>query len=410
MTRGIDSSEAWLVTCATLAIAAVALGAPYLVAVALKPIAADLGGLRSVPSGAAALAMVGTGVGGLLMGWVAERIGIRLTVMFGTSMLCAGLVLSASGGAWSLWIAHGLLIGLLGNGAINAPLFVYITKWFERRRGTGLALIASGQYVAGALWPPLFERAIAHYGWRTTMAGFAGVIATFVLPMAAIFLRPPPPTPDTASTAMSGHDGLPRVLGLPPKLAFGLIAVAAFLCCVPMAMPQQHLIALCGDLGMSAASGARMLSLLLICAFISRQFWGWLSDRLGGVATLVVCSAAQALAIAGFLFTQDEAGLYLVAAAFGLGFSGLVPAYVVTVRQVFPARETSWRVPIVLMFGMGGMAAGSWLAGFLYDHFGFYAPAFATGLGFNIANFAIVGILLVTGRRIFAMSRAAGPA
>lgn len=408
MTRGTDSTEAWLVTCATLAIAAVALGAPYLVAVALKPIAADLGGLRSVPSGAVALAMIGTGVGGLLMGWVAERIGIRLTVMFGTSMLCAGLVLSASGDAWSLWLAHGLLIGLLGNGAINAPLFVYITKWFERRRGTGLALIASGQYVAGAVWPPLFERAVAHYGWRTTMAGFAGVIATFVLPMAAMFLRPPPPTPEAPPTAASGRDGRPRVLGLPPKLAFGLIAAAAFLCCVPMAMPQQHLIAFCGDLGMSAASGARMLSLLLICAFISRQFWGWLSDRLGGVATLVVCSGAQALAIAGFLLTQDEAGLYLVAAAFGLGFSGLIPAYVVTVRQVFPARETSWRVPIVLMFGMGGMAVGSWLAGFLYDHFGFYAPAFATGLGFNIANFAIVGLLLVMGRRIVSMSRVRG--
>jgi MFS family permease len=142
-----------------------------------------------------------------------------------------------------------------------------------------------------------------------------------------------------------------------------------------------------------------MLSLLLICAFLSRQFWGWLSDRVGGAATLVVCSAAQAVAIAGFLLTQDEAGLYVVAAAFGLGFSGLIPAYILTVRQVFPARETSWRVPVVLMFGMGGMAFGSWLAGYLYDHFGFYMPAFATGLGFNIANFVIVGFLLVMARR-----------
>lgn len=404
MTRGVDSGEAWLVTCATLAIAAVALGAPYLVAVALKPIAEDMGGLRSVPSAAVALAMIGTGVGGLVMGWVAERIGIRLTVMFGTVMVCLGLLVSASGGVWSLWLAHGVLIGLLGNGAINAPLFVYITKWFERRRGTGLALIASGQYMAGAVWPPLFERAIAHYGWRTTMMGFAGVVAAFVLPMALIFLRPPPATLDTLQVRHSGSDGRPRVLGLQPNLAFVLMAAAAFLCCVPMAMPQQHLIAFCGDIGMSAASGARMLSLLLICAFLSRQFWGWLSDRIGGAATLVVCSVAQGLAVAGFVVTQDEAGLYLVAAAFGLGFSGLIPAYILTVRQVFPASEASWRVPTVLMFGMGGMAAGSWLAGYLYDYFGYYMPAFATGLAFNVAHLAIVTFLLVMARRFSAMS------
>jgi MFS family permease len=399
VTRGIDSSEAWLITSATLAITAVALGAPYLVAVAMRPIAADMGGLRSVPSAAVALAMVGTGVGGLIMGQVAERIGIRLTVLFGTMMVCAGLLLSASGDAWALWIGHGLLIGLLGNGAINAPIFVYITKWFERRRGTGLALIASGQYMAGALWPPIFERAVENYGWRTTMMGFSAVIASFVLPMAVAFLRPAPPAPDATTITHAGRDGRPRVLGLSSNTAFFLFALAAFLCCVPMAMPQQHLVAFCGDLGMSASSGARMLSLLLICAFISRQFWGWLSDRIGGSATLVVCSLAQAIAIAGFLMTQDEAGLYMVAAAFGFGFSGLIPAYILTVRQIFPASQASWRVPAVLMFGMGGMAAGSWLAGYLYDHFGFYMPAFATGLAFNIANFAVVGFLLIMARR-----------
>ena len=129
------------------------------------------------------------------------------------------------------------------------------------------------------------------------------------------------------------------VLGLPPNVAFSLLAGAAFLCCVPMAMPASHLIALCGDLGMAPARGALMLSLLLTCAFISRQFWGWLSDRIGGLKTLVIGSLAQAAATAGFVFTQDEAGLFAVAAAFGLGFAGLIPAYILTARQLFPAQR-----------------------------------------------------------------------
>ena len=177
------------------------------------------------------------------------------------------------------------------------------------------------------------------------------------------------------------------VLGLRPNSAFALLAGASFLCCVPMAMPSARQIALCGDLGMTPARGAAMLSLLLVCAFASRQFWGWLSDRIGGLATLLIGSLAQGTAIIGFMFTQNEAGLFAVAAAFGLGFAGLIPAYILTARQHFPAHEASFRIPALLLTGMTGMAAGSWLAGAIYDHVGFYAPAFAVGLACNLANF-----------------------
>jgi MFS family permease len=400
----VDSREAWLIAMATLVVPAISFGAPFVVIVALKPVAADLGGYRSIPSAAASLAMLGTGVGGLAMGWVAERIGTRLTVMFGALMMCAGLVLSSGGEVWQLYLGHGLLIGFLGNGAINAPLYVYITRWFERRRGTALALIASGQYVAGAVWPSLFERAIAAFGWRQTMAGFGVLAASLIVPIAALALRPPP-----APAEVKGIPGSPRAVAagfdLPPNMVFALLALASFLCCVPMAMPSAHLIALCGDLGLHATTGALMLSVLLSCAFISRQFWGWLSDRIGGLMTLLLGSLAQATAIVGFVFTQDEAGLFAVAAAFGLGFSGLIPAYILTARQMFPAHEASWRMPALLLTGMSGMAAGSWLAGVIYDHAGFYAPAFATGFAFNLVNLAIIGSLVVLGRR--AMARAA---
>jgi MFS family permease len=394
----LDSSAAWRVSLASLAILSVALGAPYVVTVALKPIAAEFGGYRAIPSGAASLAWLGTGVGGLGMGWLAERIGVRAVVCIGATMVCAGLALSSFGEVWQLYVGHGLLVGLIGNGAMNAPLYVYVTKWFERRRGTALALIASGQYLSGAVWPAVFEHFIAAVGWRQTMLGFGCLVLLVVVPLSLLYLKPAPPIEDANAAAIeaSGRD---TIFGLRPGVAFSLLAGASFLCCVPMAIPPAHLIAFCGDLGIAPARSALLLSFLLTCAFISRQLWGWLSDRIGGLRTLLLSSAAQAIGVSGLLFTQDEAGLIAVAVIFGFGFSGLIPAYVLTIRQFFPAREASWRVPTLLLTGMSGMAAGGWLAGVLYDYFGFYAPAFATGLAFNLVNFVILASLLVKWRR-----------
>jgi len=413
MTRGIDSGEAWRIAIISLFMLSVSLGAPFITTVALKAIAADLGGERSIPAGANALAWLGTGIGGLIMGLLAERVGTRTTVVLGGLSVATGLAISSGGSAWHLYAGHGLFIGLLGNGAINAPTFVYVSRWFEARRGTAIALIASGQYAAGAFWPPFFERAIGMWGWRQTMLGFAALVVTVVVPLALAVLKPPPVAVPMAGFRTAGGAngaGVDRSGGMSPNVLFALLAVASFLCCIPMAMPSAHLIAFCGDLGMTPARGAAMLSLLLVCAFFSRQFWGWLSDRIGGLHTLVICSMAQAMAVTGFLLTQDEAGLFAVAAAFGLGFSGLIPAYLLTARQIFPASEAAWRMPMLLLTGTTGMATGGWLGGVIYDHFGSYAPAFATGLGANLLNLAILVAVAVAWRRSQALRTSAAAA
>ncbi len=171
-----------------------------------------------------------------------------------------------------------------------------------------------------------------------------------------------------------------------------------------MAIPQAHLVAFCGDIGIGAATGAMMLSVLLGCAFVSRQFWGVFADRHGSLKTVLAGSAFQAIAIGAFLLTQNEAGLFVVAAGYGFGFSGIIPAYVVSIRDLFPSTEASWRIPLVLFTSMSGMAFGSWFAGRLYDHFGFYAPAFGSGVVFNVINLVLLGFLVLRqerwGRRI----------
>jgi MFS family permease len=368
-------------------------GAAWISVVALKDIAGEAGGARSVPALAGALAWLGSGIGGILMSRIADRLGTRFTVIFGSLMIAVGLSISSFGPSWPLWIGHGLFIGLIGLGGINAPLYIYVSRWFDRRRGSALALISSGTYIAGAFWPPIFERVIANFGWRQAMLWYAFAEVIVVAPLAAIYFRAPP---EVIQPAMASGFGLgkARVLGWPPNVVFASMCGAAILCCIPMAMPQGHLVAFCSDLGISRSMGALMLSILLGTAFLSRQIWGVISDRIGGLATVLIGSAWQAASMTAFLLTQNEVGLFTVAAAFGLGFSGIIPAYVLAVRELFPASEASWRIPTLLLFSGGGMAAGSWLAGLLYDHLGYYAPAFAVGIGTNILNLLIISVLV----------------
>jgi len=396
-TSSVESRASWIVASAALFTLMMAFGSAWITVVALKDIAAEVDGTRSIPALASSLAWLGSGAGGILMGRIADRVGTRWTVICGALMIGAGLALSTFNPPWPLWIGHGFFIGLIGLGGINAPMYVYISRWFDRRRGSALALISSGSYLAGALWPPLFERAIAAFGWRQTMLWYALAEIVVIVPLAALYFRRPPEVIHAATGSTKARASA-RVFNWPPNSVFALMCGAAVLCCIPMAMPQGHLVAFCSDLGIARSIGALMLSVLLGTAFLSRQIWGAISDRIGGLATVLIGSAWQAAAMVSFLLTQNEVGLFTVAAAFGLGFSGIIPAYVLALRELFPPAEAYWRIPTLLLFSGGGMALGGWIAGLLYDYFGYYAPAFAAGIGANILNLLIVGLLVARKR------------
>jgi MFS family permease len=386
----LDSRAAWVVATAALVILSIAYGAPLLAAVALKPIAAEFGTARAAVAAAPSFTFVGAAFGGIAAGWLTGWLGIRRIVLFGAAMLAAGLVLSAAGGLFQLYAGHGVLMGLFGTSCMFSPIMTYVSRWFDRSRGAAVAMISSGQSLAGAFWPIVFQAGITEFGWRRTMLVFGLFVGATILVLAAIFLRPPPqPLPSKAGDGRDPKAGAP-VLGLSPNLAMIILSVAIFCCCVPMAMPSQHIVAFCGDLGFASQIGAAMLSVLLGSAFVARQFWGWAADRIGGLQTLLWSSIAQATALSGFLLTKDEAALFVVSAAFGLGFSGLLPAYVIAIREYYPVKEANWRVPTIYFAGFLGMAAGGWGAGALYDHFGYYLPAFAVGIGFNIVNLVIL--------------------
>lgn len=387
----IDSLTAWKASLVALLCLGLAFGAPLVATVSLKSIAADMGGARSVPALGGSLAWLGSAVGGLLMGRLADRFGIRWTVIGGAFSIAIGLYISTLGKPWQLWIGHGLFIGLLGLGGLNAPLYVYVSHWFYRRRGSALALLSSGNYIAGACWPVAFEQVTGTWGWRTTMLGYGLIQLTAILVLARFFLPAAPEIPAAAGSrtgAGSGHS-----VGLQRNGVFAAIALAGFLCCVPMAMPQGHLVALCSDRGLTPAVGAAMLSVLLSVAFVSRQVWGAVSDRIGGIRTALLSSFMQAAAVSGYLFVQQQSGLFTVSIAFGLGFSALIPSYVLAVRELFPPQEAYWRVPTTLLMTGSGMATGGWLAGYLFDRSGSYDLPFAVGVGANVVNLVVLATL-----------------
>jgi MFS family permease len=394
----IETRSSWVAAGVSVILLSTSFGALWITAVGLSQIAADLGGARSAPSLASSLGWLGTAFGGVVMGRLADWYGVRWTAIIGSLCLGIGLYISTLGEPWQLYLGHGLFMGLLGNAGLNAPLYVYVSRWFDRRRGSALALISSAGYIAGTLWPIVFERAIAHYGWQRTMVVYAVFQLLVIVPLATIFLRSPP---ELAIIARSGGQGpTPKVFGWPPNVVFAMLAIASFLCCVTMSMPHAHLVALCTDLGISASHGAAMLSFLLGVGFLSRQAWGAISDRIGGLLTILISSIMQAIAMSGFVVTQDEAGLFAVAGAFGAGFSALIPAYVLAIREYYPASEAGWRVPSLLLMSGSGMAAGTWLAGVLYDQLGHYAPAFAIGVGFNLLNIVVVATLVLRQRYV----------
>ena len=153
------------------------------------------------------------------MGHIAEKVGVRWTVIFGAVMIWVGLALSTGGETWQLYVGQGLFVGFLGIGGMNAPFYVYVSRWFDRRRGSALALISSGSYLAGAIWPSMFERAITYAGWRQTMFYYGLFEVVLVVPLAAIFLRRPPELPLPEGSL--GTSPAPKtVMGWPPNLVF----------------------------------------------------------------------------------------------------------------------------------------------------------------------------------------------
>jgi MFS family permease len=395
-----DSGRAWVRLGLALVIASIGAVGMWTVVVVLPIVQAEFGASRGAVSLAFTMTMMGFGLGGVVTGKVTDRFGIvaamALSIVFlGFSYVLAGL----SATLWQ-FIAIYFLIGL-GTSATFAPLMAEASHWFERYRGLAVTIVASGNYVAGTVWPPLVNWGVQTDGWRATHIAI-GIFCAVSMTLLLLVLRG-----QIGDDKIRDHANAPppRVdLQLATNTLTVLLCMASISCCVAMAMPQVHIVAYCGDLGYGVARGAEMLSLMMGFGIISRIGSGFLADKIGGIRTLLIGSVAQGFALLFYLFFDSLSSLYLISAMFGLFQGGIVPCYAIIVREAMPAREAATRVGIVIFASVVGMSFGGWVSGVIFDATGSYAAAFANGLAWNAVNIAIMVGLLVRARARLAMA------
>jgi len=361
----------------------------YVVSVVLPEVQTEFGVSRSDASIPYTLSMLGFGIGGMWMGRWADRFGIARVAALGALGVASGFVLAGvSGGIVGFALAQGLL-GLLGIASTFAPLLADTAQWWNKRRGIAVAVCASGNYLAGTLWPPIAQWGVTQVGWRTTYLCI-GLFCGIGMALLSLRMRTKPPAAAAATVNRHGVVASDRPFGMSVTQAQWWLSVAGVGCCVAMAMPQVHIVAYCSDLGFGAARGAEMLSLMLACGIVSRLVSGVVCDRIGGIRTLLLGSALQGIALMMFLPFDGLVPLYLVSAMFGLFQGGIVPSYAIIVREHFPAKEAGARTGTIIMATLVGMALGGWLSGKIFDVTGSYHAAFINGIAWNALNFGIV--------------------
>jgi MFS family permease len=400
----VESRYAWLRLGLSLALSTIGGVGMWSVVVALPAVQVEFGVARGDASLPYTLTMIGFGLASIWLGRLADRYGIMVPIVIGTVALALGF--AGAGSAHSLWLfalAQGALIGT-GSAATFAPLLAHVSLWFARRRGIAVAIFASGNYLAGAVWPPIVQHFIQTVGWRETYFGVAVFCLATMLPLALLLRRPPPVVELELSGSRPAMPVVAHALGISSGALQTLLVIAGLCCCVAMSMPQVHMVAYCSDLGYGPARGAEMLSLMLACGIVSRVSFGFICDRIGGLRTLLLGSTLQALALFLFLPFKGLVSLYVISALFGLFQGGIVPSYAIIVREYFPSREAGARVGMVITATLFGMALGGWMSGAIFDLTGSYKAAFVNGILFNLLNISIALFLLrrATARPAFA--------
>jgi MFS family permease len=295
-------------------------------------------------------------------------------------------------------VIYGVFMGLLGRSALFSPLTANITRWFEHNKGKALGIVGSGQAIAGAVWPPIFQYSFDLVGWRETAFWYGVFVLITMLPLVLILKKSPPKSTLAVAEGDRGttdHNTVIPAIGLTPfKMQF-ILSIASVGCCVAMSLPLAHLVAHVSDIGYGAVHGAQLISLMLTAAGISSFFGvGYLGGRFGGLKALFIFSVTQALFLGLLSFVDSLLAIYATAVCFGIGYGGILPCYPLIVREYLPASQAGGRTAIVVFCGGAGMALGGWIGGVVFDATGGYALAFWIGVGFNLFNLLIIGYLI----------------
>ena len=383
-----DSASRWVILAATVPILALVMG--QLVnglSVYFVPLEAEFGWARGDIALINSLGLVGLAIGSILMGFAADRFGVRRIAFLGIVVTgVAALVASRASDLWQLYLLF-FLAGLLGGGAISAPLTALVGSWFTRGAGLAIGIAAAAQALGQGGMPFSGALLIESFGWRSSLATQGMLTLVIGLPL-AWFLRSPP-----AAVSGPAHLSHESPTGLPNTVVVAWISVAVLFCCTTMSVPLMHLVPLAQERGLSATDAGSVLFLMLMVAIAGRAAFGQIADMIGALPTWILASSWQTLLVFGFMMMDGLKEYYVYAVIYGFGYAGVMTAVLVTVRNLAaPARRAS-SMGIVMAFGYLGHGLGGWQGGFFYDLTSAYTWTYVNAVIAGFINIAILGAL-----------------
>lgn len=362
-----------------------AFGAIGTVAVFLEPLAAEFGWPRADVSAAYSVATLATGLGGIAMGYFADRMPVRRVALLGAVVPgVAFFLLSRLQSTAELYLLHALM-GLVGVGAIMAPLNSLASLWLARNPGLAIGIVSAGGAAGQGLVPYFARHLIVTEGWRPAYLILGALFIGLMVPL-ALLLRDAPRSP-LARPAAAGGPSAARLLAL--------LSLAAALCCVCMGTPLVHAVTLGSDLGLGGREAAGLLAVMMVAGMVGRVAFGRLADRAGSLRTYIAASAGQSALAFLFPYAASGAQLYVLSALFGLVFSGAMTSFLSCAREYAPAGKTGLSIGVVMFFAWAGMALGAWQGGLFYDLCGDYFVSFANASLGGVANLLVLALLVL---------------
>ena len=349
----------------------------------LLPLETAFGWQRSETAAINSVGLIGIALGGIAMGFLADRLATRLVCLLGASAIAMALLLSAF--ATTLWQFYALffLAGALGGGACFAPVIALVGRWFRKGAGLAIGIASAGQALGQGLVPYGAGHLIETVGWQSAFVWLGVLCALTLVPLSFVMIEP-----ETRELELNAAPDGQAVL--PSRLVLPALSIAVLGCCAGMAVPLIHLMPLIQMVcGVGAEAGGPLL-LMLITAIGGRIFFGRLADIIGPLKAWMVATAWQTALMLGFMFLGTMQAFWIFVVLYGFGYGGVMTGVLVSVRALTPASRRASATGIVLSFAWLGHAAGGWQGGVVFDLTGAYFWAFANAAIFGLINLAII--------------------
>jgi len=399
MTLVVEAPEPrfrWIIVIAAALLLAVAMG--ILVngmSAFIVPLETHFGWERADVAAINSVGLIGIALGGIAMGFLADRIATRTVCLIGAFAMSLALMLAAH--AQSLWQFYALFFvaGAFGGGAFFAPVMALVGGWFRKGAGLAIGIASAGQALGQGLVPFGAGYLIETSGWQSALT-YLGITTAVTLVPLSFLMREPPKVDVTAGATVDGASQPSSKLLLPA------LSIAVLGCCAGMAVPLMHLVPLIQSIcGVGAEAGGPLL-LLLVTAIAGRIFFGRLADIIGPLRAWMAATAWQTTLMLGFMLLGSMQAFWYFVPLYGFGYGGVMTGVLVSVRALTPQSRRASAKGIVLSFAWMGHALGGWQGGLSFDLTGAYFWAFANATLFGLVNLAVIGaIYLAVNRKQF---------